>query len=173
MSFAKRFCRVMLCVILLLVVYILATVSLTAQDETTKFRAIECENILIKNSTDSDSLVINSAGIVRVSDNHVRIMIGKVFPNGNEGIMILGKDRRAMLGSETLGIYPSTPWLYDDSSDDAELGGFNVIIGYNSTSKTSYLGLSDGGSTASGAVLIPTYLLFRDEKGNVVSFPKD
>ena len=106
MSFAKRFCRVMLCTILLLVAYILATVPLTAQIAT-KFRNIECESIVVTNPTDRSKMLINPSSILILNEKDegmFLITLSKGTTPGTKGggIIFKDKDRGVLLTTTTL-----------------------------------------------------------------------
>ena len=99
MSFAKRFCRVMLCATLLLVVYILATVPLTAQDGT-KFHEIECERIIVRNPTDRSKMLITPGSILirnEKDEGMFVITLSPVTGRKGGGILFTNKDRMILI----------------------------------------------------------------------------
>ena len=87
MSFTKRFCQVMLCSILLLIVYILATVSTTAQDGKNSLGHIICDSITIR--PDGYIKVLSSKGQAHVLIEPNRIDI--LDSNGQVNFMVAGE----------------------------------------------------------------------------------
>jgi hypothetical protein len=96
----------MLCATLLLVVYILATVPLTAQDGT-KFHEIECERIIVRNPTDRSKMLITPGSILirnEKDEGMFVITLSPVTGTKSGGILFKNKDRGILITERSIAL---------------------------------------------------------------------
>jgi hypothetical protein len=150
----------MLCVILLLIVYILATVPLTAQDETTKFRAIECESIMVKNPTDTSKMAITRRLImIRNEGSKSILMIGASYSGDGTNMIQLGdKDRLLLMKPETLTFAPTTDSLEVVPKADLKIGYHKVVGGPHIMLSATH---------SNGTLVVPGSITLLNENGTI------